>query len=144
MIIPYLDYGDIITYKIPNKYFTKLQTLQDRALKICYRPRIYTPSLILHRSANIALLHKKRLSHVYNFMYKQQTNVNRLDSRKMYTRRRDAVIIKKPNCEKYKHNMFYYGCELWNNLTVKIRKIETFEKFKAFQKKKNVIVILWL
>ena len=125
MIIPYLDYGDIITYNIPDKYFTKLQTLQDRALKICYRPRIYTPSLILHRSTNIALLHKRRLSHVYNFMYKQQINVNRLGLRKIYTRKRDAVIskVKKTNCEKYKHNIFYYGCEIWNNFIVKIRKI---------------------
>ena len=114
MIIPYLDYGDIITYNISNKYLNKLQPLQDRALKICFKPRIYTPSIILHRSANLALLHKRRLCHVYNFMYKQQTNVNRLDLRKIYTRRRDAVIfkVKKPNCEKYKHNIFYYGCEL--------------------------------
>ena len=141
MIVPYIDYGDIITYNISNKYLNKLQTLQDRALKICFKPRIYTPSIILHRSANLAFLYKRRLCHVYNFMYKQQNNVNRLDLRKIYTRRRDAVIfkVKKPKCEKYKHNIFYYGCVLWNNLTVKIRKIETFEKFKVFQKKQMLL-----
>ena len=141
MIIPYLDYGDIICYNLSNKLLNKLQALQDRALKICYKPRMYTPSLIFHRSANIALLHKRRLNHVYNFMYKQQVNVHRLDLRKLYTRRRDAVIfkVKRPNCEKYKNNIFYIGSELWNNLPVKTRKIDSYDKFKAFQKKQMLL-----
>ena len=75
------------------------------------------PSEILQRSANVALLYKRRLSYVYNFMYKQQRNIFGLDLRKIYTRRRDAVIfkVKLPTCEKYKKNIFYFGSNLWND-----------------------------
>ena len=46
MIIPYLDYGDIIYHNLSNKLIDKLPSLQDRALKICFKPRIATPALI--------------------------------------------------------------------------------------------------
>ena len=46
MIIPYLDYGDIIYHNLSNKLISKLPSLQDRALKICFKPRIATPALI--------------------------------------------------------------------------------------------------
>ena len=136
MIIPYLDYGDIIYYNLTMKIKGKLQTLQERALKICIKPQHHTPVELLHRSAKIAPLYKRRLSHVYNFMYKQQTVVNRLDLRKIHTRRRDAnvFVTKRPNCDKYKKNIFYYGAVLWNKLPVKIRKIESYTAFKTYQK----------
>ena len=73
---------------------------------------------------------------MYNFMYRQQVNVHRLDLRRIYTRRRDAVIlkVKRPNCEKYKNNIFYYGSELWNKLPVKTRNIESYEEFKSLKR----------
>ena len=49
MILPYFDYGDIILYNFPTKISNKLQALQDRALKICYKPRNHTHVDILHR-----------------------------------------------------------------------------------------------
>ena len=96
---------------------------------------------ILHRSAELAQLNKRRLCHVYNFMYKQQSNVNRLDLRKLFTRRRDANVfnVKRPTFKKYKNNIYYFGAILWNDLPVKTRKIETCEKFKNIQKKQMLL-----
>ena len=120
-----------------NKMSDKLQKLQTRALRICTKSRMDMPMAILYRSTNTVSLEKRRLAHVYNFMYKQTYNVHR----KIYTRRRDAPIlhVKRPKCEKYKKNVFYYGANLWNDLPVKTRKIETCEKFKTFQKKQMLL-----
>ena len=61
---------------------------------------------------------------MYNFMYKQKINVQRLDLRKIFTRQIDAPIfyVKRPNCEKYKKNVFYYGAILWNDFNTSINK----------------------
>ena len=94
---------------------------------------------LMHRSANLAPLYKRRLCHVYNFMYKQQINVYRLDIRQIFTRRRDANIFttKHPTCEKYKKNVYYFGA--MNDLQVKTRLIETYDQFKNFQKKQMLL-----
>ena len=75
-------------------------------------------------------------------MYKQKVNVHKLDLKRIFTRRRDAPVfhIKHPFCEKYKKNVFYYGANLWNELPVETRKIETYNKFKLFKNKTNVTV----
>ena len=129
MILPYFDYGDIIYYNLSNKMSDKLQKLQIiiRALKICTTPQMNIPLALLYRSTNTVPLEKRRLAHAYNFMYKQKVNVHKLDVRRIFTRRRDAPIfhIKRPFCEKYKMNVFYYGANLWNELPVETRKIET-------------------
>ena len=139
MILPFFDYGDVIYYNLSHKMSDKLQKLQVRALKICTKSIINMPLGILYRSTNTVPLEKRRLAHVYNFMYEQKCNVHRLDLRKIYTRRRDAPIfhVKRPNCEKYKNNVFYYGANLWNDLPVKTRKIDTYDKFKT---NTNVII----
>ena len=102
MILPYFDYGDIIYYNLSKKMSDKLQTLQIRALKICIKSQINTPLAIMYRSTNTVPLKKRRLAHVYNFIYKQKENVHKLDLRRIFTRRRDAPIfhIKRPFCEK--------------------------------------------
>ena len=141
MISPYFDYGDIIYYNLSKKMSDKLQTLQPSALKICTKRQINIPLAIMYRSTNTVPLEKRRLAQVYNFMYKQKVNVHKLDLRRIFTRRRDAPIfhIKRPFCEKYKKKrvlLFYYGANLWNELPVETRKIETYNKFKMFKKNK--------
>ena len=144
MILPYLDYGDIISYILPKKNLDKLQTLQERALKICFTFHNVIPIPIMHRTAKVAPLYKRRLGHVYHFMYKQQSFVYRLDLRKIYTRSQDATIFKtqRPKNERYKRNVFYYGALLWNSLPAKIRNIETYDDFKKYQKQQMLLEII--
>ena len=40
-----------------------------------------------------------------------------------------------PSCEKYKNSALYHGAILWNLLSVNIRNIDSFDSFKAHQKK---------
>ena len=40
-----------------------------------------------------------------------------------------------PSCEKYKNSALYHGAISWNMLPVNIRNIDSFDSFKAHQKK---------
>ena len=136
MILPYLDYGDIFFANANSKQLKKLQTLQNRALRICLNTRIDTPIEILHQSVQLQKLIPRRESHILNFMFKNKNNKDFLNQRNIRTRLHDAPVFStsKPILEKYKANVFYYGAVLWNNLRPSIRNIETYDKFKATQK----------
>ena len=97
----------------------------------------------MHVRSNLSLLQNRRVQHVYTFMYKQQTNRDRIDIRNIRTRAHDATLymITRPFCEKYKNNVFYYGARLWNQLPVFERKIDTYEKFKNVQKRKALLTV---
>ena len=135
MIMPYLDYGDIFFMNANSVQVKKLQTLQNRALKICHdTPNV--PINILHQSVQIPKLVPRRKTHLLNFMYKNRFNVKILNTRNVRTRLHDAPVFntKKPNSEKYKANVYYNGDVCWNVLPVHIRNTETYDMFKNCQK----------
>ena len=132
MILPYVDYGDIFFINSNQQQTKKLQTLQNRALRICLNTRLQTPIKILHQSIQLPKLTARREAHLINFMYKYKNNEKYLNNRNVRTRLHDAPVFKtlKPNNEKYKNNVFYIGAVKWNNLPSHIRNIETYNKFK--------------
>ena len=75
---------------------------------------------------------------IFTFMYKQQNIHDMLDLRDIRTRAHDATLFvtNRPQCEKYKSNVFYYGARLWNQLPVYEREIYIFVYFKTVQKRK--------
>ena len=77
-------------------------------------------------------------------MFKQKNNVSIVDDRPIRTRAHDAILYKtvRPNNEKYKRNVFYYGARMWNDLPVKERKTQTYEAFKSVQKNKAILSIM--
>ena len=74
-------------------------------------------------------------------MYKQAFILNRLDLRKVYTHRRDAVIftVRRTTREEYKKHIFYFGAIIRNNLPVNVHKIKTCDRFESFQKKHTLL-----
>ena len=137
MILPYAEYGDIFFINANNQQLKKLQTLQNRALRICLNVPLHTPVEILHQSVQIPMLKIRREVHLRNFMYKMKFNIKFLNMRDIRTRLHDAPVfeIMKPNCEKFKQNVFYIGAISWNILSIQNRNIETYEEFKNQQKK---------
>ena len=71
-------------------------------------------------------------------------NVSIVDDRPIRTQAHDATLNKtvRPNNEKYKRNVFYYGARMWNDLPVKQRKTKTYEAFKSVQKNKATLSIM--
>ena len=83
MVLPYIDYGDVLYHNTTVNHLNKLQTLQNRGLRICFG-KINTFSIDeMHNEANICKLTSRRIQHVYTFMFKQKTNDKLVDVREI-------------------------------------------------------------
>ena len=137
MILPYLDYADVIFDKANSTDLNKLQRLQNRCLKLCAsRDRRFSTDLA-HKLASVPFLTDRRKAHTLNFMYKRQNRRDLLNVREIRTRAHDAplfdVII--PRCEAVKRSVCYAGSVVWNSLPPEIRNTDSYLAFKNLQKK---------
>ena len=136
-VMPYFDYGDILYMGTHKETTTKLQRLQNRALKICtlVEPRYATDRL--HFETKISMLEQRRTAHLRNFMFKRKDNIDYVDMRETGTRQRDAIIMKtiKANLKVFENSVYYKGAKEWNDLPINVRKSASYESFKASQKK---------
>ena len=109
MILPIVEYGDVLYAGSNKKLLHDLQVAQNRILRTCLYDDRLADTLILHHRCKIAKLQERRLLHLNLFMYKQQGNVNIVNNRNVRTRAHDALVFTtvKPNNEKYKRNVFY-------------------------------------
>ena len=137
MIAPLIDYGDIVYAGTNNKNLDKLQSLQNRGLRICINDDQDFTTDMLHLRCNIAKINIRRMYNLRKYMFKQKENADIVVHREIRTRRHDAVIYEtcRPNLEKYKKGAIYRGVMEWNSLDVNTRNIESFLEFKNLQKK---------
>ena len=144
MILPVLEYGDIL-YDGTNKKLTeKLQTLQNRCLVTCILPQQHLPTIMLHHMCSISKLTLRRAMHLQLYMFKQKHNADKVNNKNIFTRAYEAILYTtfKPNSEKYKINVFYKGAILWNSLSVHIRKTQTYTSLKDILNEKLILAIL--
>ena len=68
-------------------------------------------------------------------MFKNKKNKQFLNEGNVFTQLHGAQVFDtiKPNCVKYKSNVFYKGAILWNSLSANIRNIERYDKFKKYK-----------
>ena len=137
MISPLIEYGDIVYSGTAVRNLDKLQSLQNRGLRICINDNLYRSTDILHQHCKIPNLTDRRTYNLRKYMFKQKGNAELVVQREIRTRRHDAVIYEtcRPNLEKYKKGTIYRGVLEWNNLDVITRNMDTFDEFKALQKK---------
>ena len=137
MILPIIEYGDILYDGSNHKLLSRIQTLQNRCLRICNFEPYHVPVIYLHEIAQIAKLNYRRNMHLLLFMFKQKTNMNIVNIRIVHTRAHDAVLFntERPQSEKYKNNVLYKGAVLWNQLSVPERNFHSYENFKKHLKK---------
>ena len=111
MVLPYLDYGDIVNDDANLKFLKKLQTLQNQGLIICNNETGYIPTVVLHQRYKVAQLTARRTAHVRNFMYKKQICMELIDRRPINTRSHDATHyhVTQPRIERFKQNPLYMG-----------------------------------
>ena len=119
MILPIVEYGDVLYDGSSQKLLGKIQTLQNRGLRTVYYKQYHVPVILLHEVTGIAKLNLRRKMHLLLFMYKQKSNMDIVNSRIINTRLHDALVFtnKKPNNEKYKNSVLYKGSILWNSRT---------------------------
>ena len=136
MLLPYLDYADVIFCKATSKDLDKLQRMQNKCLKICMGKDGQCSTEVVHKLANVPFLRDRREAHVLNFMYVRKSNVKLLNNREIRTRAHDAPLfeISVPRCEAYKRSVKYFGANSWNGLPPGARNTDTYQKFKKLQK----------
>ena len=69
LILPILEYGDIIHDGANQKLFDDLQTSQNRILRICVQRNRYTSTLLLHQLCNINKLKDMRVMHLNLYIF---------------------------------------------------------------------------
>ena len=137
MILPYLDYADVVFDKAFTKDLDKLQRLQNRCLKICAgNDRLFGTELA-HKNAGVPFLSDRRRAHTLNFMYKRKEKKDLLNRREIRTRAHDAPLFNVliPRCEAYKRSVGYAGSTLWNDLPPAVRNTDCYIRFREIQKK---------
>ena len=136
MLLPYFDYADVIFRKANLRDVDKLQTLQNKCLRICMgRDRRFDTNQA-YKLAGVPFLKDRREAHTCNFMFRRKTKVALLNRREIRTRAHDAplFIIPIPRCESFKRSVIYHGSTSWNSLNVGTRNTENFLSFKLKQK----------
>ena len=125
MILPLLDYGDVIYSGTSQKNLDRLQKIQNRALRICMNVQCYMSRIQLHISCNVMPLKLCRKMNLRKFMFKQKSNANLIVTREIRTRRHDALIFEtcRPNLKLFKKSTIYRGTLEWNNLATIARNI---------------------
>ena len=64
MILPVLEYGDILYDGTNKKLLDKLQTLQNRCLRTCILPHQHVPTIILQQLCDLGNLKMRRNMHL--------------------------------------------------------------------------------
>ena len=140
MILPYIDYGDIIYNKANSGILDKLQRLQNKCLRICsgFDKRFNTDRA--HKLSSVAFLSDRRRSHVLNFMYQRTSRKDLLNSKIIGTRAHDAPLFNTaiPRCKGFKRSVGYSVSMEWNNLPPTTRNIDNYLVFK-FKSKKEML-----
>ena len=144
MILPVMEYGDILYDGASKKLTGKIQVLQNRCLRTCLLPDQHIPTIRLYEICSIANLNMRRRIHLQLNMYKQKNNLSIVNTRKIATRIHDATLFTtiKPNSEKYKMNVLYKGAMAWNSLSVNIRKSQTYISLKDVLNEKLISEIV--
>ena len=119
-----------------QKNLDKLQTLQNRGLRICVNIHQSISREVLHQRCKIPDLNNRRTYNLRKYMFRQKENKDLVIQRNIRTRRHDAVVYEtcRPILEKYKKGTIYRGIMEWNSLDVDTRNIEEFNGFKKVQK----------
>ena len=137
MILPYLDYADVIFHNTNVSHLDKLQRLQNRCLRICSGwDRMFSTDRA-HKLSNVPFLKDRRKAHVLNFMYNRKSRPELMNVREIRTRAHNAPMfnVTVPRCEAFKRSVGYSGSVDWNNLPPNLRNTDGYLAFKAHTKK---------
>ena len=125
MILLLFEYGGIFLSSCTDAEQTKLQRLQNQALRVIYKQDNYGNIFDLHITANLLPLKLRREIALIKIMFNKVYNINNqgLDIRMLNTRAYDGRIMILPqlNSSKYMRSIAYKGPTLWNHLNSEIR-----------------------
>jgi len=137
-----IQYGIEVYGRADSTVIKKVQTQQNRSLKILYDKDYYTPTTTLHKELNLLLVKDIYNLNIAKFVYKQKhdllpeifTNLFTENNQihKYKTRQTNNIHQKHPVNKFGKLTTDYQGANIWNNIPNSIRTLKT---VKTFSKK---------
>ena len=109
MVLPYIEYGDVL-YSCTNvELLNKLQRIQNSGLKLSFRLPQTAGTLDIHRKAKLNLLIDRRDSHLLNLMFHRRNDPDYVDNREIHTRLHDykTLVVQRPK------NVFFHQKRLF-------------------------------
>ena len=133
-VLPSIQKGNVALGNMSanEEHLKDIRKLQYRALRICLRSNIYTPRVELLARANLPLLAFRRVAHLRNYMFKRSRVDSNLDKANIRTRAHAAPLFKIPKSDTktLDRSILVKGGNEWNNLSVKIKTIKSYDSFK--------------
>ena len=146
LIIPHIDYGDVVYDAASKKDCQMLQVIQNGFFRICCKADPRTTVLELHRRTNTPFLADHRAAHscniVFNGLHGNSTEgINKMftyvhDTHTVNTRSSSDNIIKLPIywLTKCQNNLSYCGTNYFNELPQNVKSADTLASFKRNMK----------
>ena len=130
-IQPLFDYNDFFYNMLDQGKQNKLQSIQNRFLRIVYRNmNMTTEEMFVHM--DIGKLRVRQRLHLCGQMYKRAQKNEYVDNRDLPTRQFDKIVLRVPDVllTKSFQTPIYKGAHLWNALPREVQISPTYKEFK--------------
>ena len=136
MLLPILEYGDILFTAASLENRRKMQVLQNKGLRCALNHDLETSVKDLHNEAKLLKLKHRRELHLLNFMYDWSQDPVRLklkNKSSIVTRSgsRKLLRVRRPKTERFKRSLSYAGPKRWNALPQHLTLAPTKPLFKS-------------
>ena len=134
MILPVLDYCDYIIDSGPVALIRRLQTLQNKCLRLCLG--IKDPRDIavadLHLRCKLSLLRERRNCHLLLLMYHRSKDLSQImvPVRELRNNANIKFKVNRPILESFRKSPLYRGMLGWNKLEAVVQHANTVDIFK--------------
>ena len=138
-ILPLLEYGSVLYMASNKNHLARLQVIQNHALKTCLEVNKRTSTELIHKLCNINYLEDRRDIMLLKLMFLRSVEDRFLDKNMdgPTTRSKSVKKLAVPHflSSASQKSVAYRGSNAWNNLDIKIKKIENKPLFHSTMKK---------
>lgn len=138
-IISVIDYANILHPLITTTQCRKLQSLQNRALRIIFSAESNMSKEEMHILAKLTSIRQRADKQIMCLMFKRSLQLDiypqiesDLQGSIRQTRGSEKLrfYVPRPTIEKYKRFPHYYGTQLWDTLSTDVQHSESYLRFK--------------
>ena len=135
MLLPILEYGDILMSSASAINRRKLQTLQNKGLRCALNKGLETSRSQLHKEADMLNLKLRREQHLMNYMFDWSNDPKMLSKKSNATvqtlsHTKKLLKVRRPKTEKCKKSLIYKGPVIWNSLPADFHNVHSKAAFK--------------
>ena len=136
MILPVIEYGDVLLSACSSENKRRLQVLQNRGLHCALNKAKdeFTSIDDLHSEAHLSKLAIRRDEHMLNLMFDLAQDPVQVKATHLGVSTRSQnkrlLKVKRPKTEKFKKSLTYRGPTKWNNLPARLHDLPTKNLFK--------------